>query len=101
MGLCRMKQVIKQEFDRKLSEMTFTWTKLIELFNRDVLASAFEMGVGSDGKSITVKMNDPEKFEPHAKELYATAQAMEVLNPGENAAANLGKDYASYAAPMT
>merc|ERR1712007_257611 len=76
--LCRMKQVILQDFNQKLSEMAFQCTKLIDLFNREPLADTFVLGIGTDGKSITVRLADPKTFSEHIKELYVAASASEV-----------------------
>eukprot|EP00434_Breviolum_minutum_P033887 symbB.v1.2.029981.t1/scaffold3334.1/size71796/3 len=48
--LCRMKQMIKHEFQRKLSEMAFQCTKLIELFNQEPLNETFVLDTENDGK---------------------------------------------------
>jgi hypothetical protein len=75
--LCRMKQMIKHEFRRKLSEMTFKCTKLIELFNQEPLQSTFVLDTDNDGKSIYVRLGNPDKFDGHIKKLYMMAKAAE------------------------
>jgi hypothetical protein len=75
--LCRLKQMIKHEFTRKLSEMSFQCTKLIELFNMEPLASTFVLDTENDGKSIYVRMGNPDKFTEHMKKIYTTANAAE------------------------
>jgi len=71
--LCRMKQMIKHELCRKLSEMAFQCTKLIELFNQECLSSTFVLDTENDGKSIYVRLGDPDKFSDHIKHIYAIA----------------------------
>lgn len=71
--LCRMKQMIKHELCRKLSEMAFQCTKLIELFNQECLSSTFVLDTENDGKSIYVRLGDPDKFSDHIKRIYAIA----------------------------
>jgi len=75
--LCRMKQMIKHELCRKLSEMAFQCTKLIELFNQEPLSATFVLDTENDGKSIYVRLGDPEKFSDHVKRIYAQANATE------------------------
>merc|ERR1712146_735926 len=75
--LCRMKQMIKHEFSRKLSEMAFQCTKLIELFSQEPLSSTFVLDTENDGKSIYVRLGDPEKFSEHVKRIYAAANSTE------------------------
>merc|ERR1712151_759241 len=75
--LCRLKQMIKHEFSRKLSEMTFQCTKLIELFNRPPLVETFVLDTENDGKSIYVRLGDPEHFSDRVKRIYAQANATE------------------------
>uniref|UniRef100_A0A7S1S4Y7 SAM domain-containing protein n=1 Tax=Alexandrium catenella TaxID=2925 RepID=A0A7S1S4Y7_ALECA len=71
--LCRMKQMIKHEFCRKLSEMAFQCTKLIELFNQEPLAQTFVLDTENDGKSIYVRLGNPDTFSEHVKRIYAVA----------------------------
>jgi len=71
--LCRMKQMIKHEFCRKLSEMTFQCTKLIELFNQEPLQQTFVLDTENDGKSIYVRLGNPDTFSEHVKRIYAVA----------------------------
>jgi len=75
--LCRLKQMIKHEFSRKLSEMTFQCTKLIELFNTEPLISTFVLDTENDGKSIYVRMGNPDTFSEAMKKVYATANALD------------------------
>jgi len=75
--LCRMKQVIKHEFCRKLSEMAFQCTKLIELFNQEPLAATFVLDTENDGKSIYVRLGNPDTFTDHVKNIYAVATSTE------------------------
>jgi len=75
--LCRMKQTIKHEFCRKLSEMAFQCTKLIELFNQEPLAQTFVLDTENDGKSIYVRMGNPDTFSEHVKRIYAMATSTE------------------------
>lgn len=78
--LCRMKQMIKHELCRKLSEMAFQCTKLIELFNQEPLSETYVLDTENDGKSIYVRLGDPEKFNDHVKHLYNQIQADGVVN---------------------
>lgn len=75
--LCRLKQMIKHEFSRKLSEMSFQCTKLIELFNTEPLNSAFVLDTENDGKSIYVRMGTPDSFSDHIKQIYVLANTTE------------------------
>lgn len=75
--LCRMKQMIKHEFCRKLSEMAFQCTKLIELFSQEPLAQTFVLDTENDGKSIYVRMGDPNLFSDHVKRIYSSACALD------------------------
>mmetsp|Transcript_13387 Transcript_13387/g.34497 ORF Transcript_13387/g.34497 Transcript_13387/m.34497 type:complete len:711 (+) Transcript_13387:71-2203(+) len=75
--LCRMKQMIKHEFCRKLSEMAFQCTKLIELFNQEPLAATFVLDTENDGKSIYVRLGNPETFSDPIKKIYQQAQSTE------------------------
>ncbi|CAK9056697.1 unnamed protein product [Durusdinium trenchii] len=75
--LCRMKQMIKHEFQRKLSEMAFQCTKLIELFNEEPLNKTFVLDTENDGKSIYVRLGNPETFSDHVKRIYAMANTFE------------------------
>jgi len=75
--LCRLKQMIKHEFSRKLSEMSFQCTKLIELFNTEPLVSTFVLDTENDGKSIYVRMGNPDTFGENMKKIYTTANAIE------------------------
>jgi len=75
--LCRMKQMIKHELCRKLSEMAFQCTKLIELFNQEPLTSTFILDTENDGKSIYVRLGDPDQFTDHMKRLHEMAVATE------------------------
>jgi len=75
--LCRMKQMIKHEFCRKLSEMAFQCTKLIELFNQEPLAATFVLDTENDGKSIYVRLGNPDTFSDHVKNIYAMATSTE------------------------
>jgi len=75
--LCRMKQMIKHELCRKLSEMAFQCTKLIELFNQEPLSATFVLDTENDGKSIYVRLGDPDKFSDHVKRIYAMANSTE------------------------
>jgi len=75
--LCRLKQMIKREFCRKLSEMSFQCTKLIELFNIELLSSIFILDTENDGKSIYVRLGNPDEFDAHTKRIYAMANAAE------------------------
>jgi len=75
--LCRMKQMIKHEFCRKLSEMAFQCTKLIELFNQEPLAATFVLDTENDGKSIYVRLGNPDTFTDHVKNIYAMATSTE------------------------
>jgi len=83
--LCRMKQMIKHELSRKLSEMSFQCTKLIELFNQEPLSTPFVLDTETDGKSIYVRLGDPEKFSDHMKQLYAAASSTEGKQPAPSA----------------
>lgn len=76
--LCRLKQMIKHEFSRKLSEMSFQCTKLIELFNTEPLTSTFVLDTENDGKSIYVRMGNPETFSAHIKQIYDMVYSSEV-----------------------
>jgi len=76
--LCRLKQMIKHEFSRKLSEMSFQCTKLIELFNTEPLTSTFVLDTENDGKSIYVRMGNPEIFSAHIKQIYDMVYSSEV-----------------------
>jgi len=80
--LCRMKQIIKHEFGRKLSEMAFQCTKLIELFTQEPLASTFVLDTENDGKSIYVRLGNPDSFSDHIKQIFARASAAEVQHGG-------------------
>merc|ERR1712232_875900 len=75
--LCRINQMIKYELSRKLSEMAFQCTKLIELFSQEPLAATFVLDTENDGKSIYVHMGNPEKFSDHVKRIYAMANSAE------------------------
>ncbi|CAE8664605.1 unnamed protein product [Polarella glacialis] len=75
--LCRMKQMIKHEFSRKLSEMAFQCTKLIELFSQEPLSATFVLDTENDGKSIYVRLGNPDTFSDHIKGVYAMANAAE------------------------
>lgn len=75
--LCRLKQMIKHEFSRKLSEMSFQCTKLIELFNTEPLQSTFVLDTENDGKSIYVRMGNPDTFTDHIKRIYTLANTTE------------------------
>jgi len=75
--LCRMKQMIKHEFSRKLSEMAFQCTKLIELFSQEPLTATFILDTENDGKSIYVRLGNPETFSDHVKRIYAMANSAE------------------------
>jgi len=75
--LCRMKQMIKHEFQRKLSEMAFQCTKLIELFNQEPLNETFVLDTENDGKSIYVRLGNPDTFSDHVKRIYAMANSAE------------------------
>jgi len=75
--LCRMKQMIKHEFCRKLSEMAFQCTKLIELFNQEPLAATFVLDTENDGKSIYVRLGNPDTFSDHVKRIYQMANQTE------------------------
>jgi len=75
--LCRMKQMIKHEFCRKLSEMAFQCTKLIELFNQEPLQATFVLDTENDGKSIYVRLGNPDNFTDHVKRIYAVATSSE------------------------
>lgn len=75
--LCRMKQMIKHEFCRKLSEMAFQCTKLIELFNQEPLAATFVLDTENDGKSIYVRLGKPETFSDHVRQIYTMATSAE------------------------
>lgn len=68
--LCRLKQLVKHEFGRKLSEMSFHCTKLIDLFNLEPLKETFVLDTDNDGKSIYVRLGDPEKFSENVQRLY-------------------------------
>lgn len=76
--LCRIKQMIKHELSRKLSEMAFKCTKLIELFNQEPLSKTFLLDTDNDGKSIYVHLGKPETFTEPVKQIYATATALEL-----------------------
>lgn len=76
--LCRLKQMIKHEFSRKLSEMSFQCTKLIELFNTEPLTSTFVLDTENDGKSIYVRMGNPENFSAHIKQIYDMVYSSEM-----------------------
>lgn len=80
--LCRMKQIIKHEFGRKLSEMAFQCTKLIELFTQEPLSSTFVLDTENDGKSIYVRLGNPETFSDHVRRIFARASAAEVQQRG-------------------
>merc|ERR1719145_400207 len=54
--LCRIKQMVKQELSRKLSEMAFKCTKLIELFNQEPLSTTFRLDTDNDGKAIHLQL---------------------------------------------
>mmetsp|Transcript_76035 Transcript_76035/g.180960 ORF Transcript_76035/g.180960 Transcript_76035/m.180960 type:complete len:670 (-) Transcript_76035:63-2072(-) len=75
--LCRLKQMIKHEFNRKLSEMSFQCTKLIELFNQEPLTGTFVLDTENDGKSIYIRLGNPESFTEHVKTLYNHATTTE------------------------
>lgn len=75
--LCRMKQMIKHELCRKLSEMAFQCTKLIELFNQEPLSETFILDTENDGKSIYVRLGDPSKFSDQVKRIYHEANNIE------------------------
>lgn len=75
--LCRMKQMIKHEYCRTLTEMAFQCTKLIELFNQEPLAATFVLDTENDGKSIYVRLGNPETFADHIKRIYDMATATE------------------------
>mmetsp|Transcript_16876 Transcript_16876/g.39241 ORF Transcript_16876/g.39241 Transcript_16876/m.39241 type:complete len:663 (-) Transcript_16876:65-2053(-) len=75
--LCRLKQMIKHEFNRKLSEMSFQCTKLIELFSQEPLKDTFVLDTENDGKSIYIRLGNPESFTEHVKQLYNIATATE------------------------
>lgn len=92
--LCRLKQMIKHKFNRKLSEMAFQCTKLIELFNTPPLNSTFVMDTQNDGKSIYVRMGDPERFSENIRRLY---QMADFLGPGAPDGANPGTPVAGQA----
>jgi len=77
--LCRMKQMIKHEFSRKLSEMAFQCTKLIELFNQEPLLSTFVLDTENEGKSIYVRLGKPETFPDNIKQLYTAAASAEAM----------------------
>jgi len=72
-----MKQMIKHEFSRKLSEMAFQCTKLIELFSQEPLSATFVLDTENDGKSIYVRLGNPDTFSDHIKGVYAMANAAE------------------------
>jgi len=75
--LCRLKQMIKHEFSRKLSEMSFQCTKLIELFGQTPLAETFVLDTESDGKSIYIRLGKRESFSDHMKQIYTRAMSVE------------------------
>lgn len=75
--LCRLKQMIKHKFCRKLSEMTFQCTKLIDLFNAEPLAGTFVLDTENDGKSIYVRLGNPDTFSENIKNLYNLANTTE------------------------
>lgn len=75
--LCRLKQMIKHELSRKLSEMSFQCTKLIELFNTEPLAGTFVLDTENDGKSIYVRLGNPDEFTDHVKQIFAMAKSSE------------------------
>jgi hypothetical protein len=75
--LCRMKQMVKHEFSRRLSETAFQCTKLVELFNREPLDKTFVLDTEQDGKNIYVRLGDPETFADHVKRLYAMTMSTE------------------------
>jgi len=75
--LCRLKQMIKHEFCRKLSEMSFQCTKLIELFNTEPLAGTFVLDTENDGKSIYVRLGNQENFTEPVKRIYSMATSAE------------------------
>mmetsp|Transcript_17935 Transcript_17935/g.38201 ORF Transcript_17935/g.38201 Transcript_17935/m.38201 type:complete len:621 (-) Transcript_17935:133-1995(-) len=75
--LCRMKQMVKHEFCRRLSETAFQCTKLVELFNREPLSTTFVLDTEQDGKNIYVRLGDPETFTEPIKRLYALANSTE------------------------
>lgn len=79
--LCRLKQMIKHDFSRKLSEMSFQCTKLIELFGTEPLSGTFVLDTENDGKSIYVRLGNPESFSSHVKQLYAMANSQENRAP--------------------
>jgi len=79
--LCRLKQMIKHEFCRKLSEMSFQCTKLIELFNSSPLQETFVLDTENDGKSIYVRLGNPETFSDRVKQIYAMANTAESKAP--------------------
>merc|ERR1711862_405253 len=61
--LCRLKQMIRQDFDRELTEMTtFHCTKLRELFNKEPLSTGFVLDAENEGKSIVVRLGNPDTF---------------------------------------
>jgi len=80
--LCRMKQMIKHELCRKLSEMAFQCTKLIELFNQEPLSTTFVLDTENDGKSIYVRLGDTEKFAENVKRIYKNANSAEAKQVG-------------------
>jgi hypothetical protein len=69
--------MIKHEFSRKLSEMSFQCTKLIELFGNDPLSATFVLDTENDGKSIYVRLGDPGTFTDHMKQIYRRAASLE------------------------
>merc|ERR1712151_1212606 len=71
--LCRMKHMIKREYSKTLSEMTFRCTKLIELFNQEPLASSFALNGDNNAKCLYVCCGDPETFSAHVKDIYSRA----------------------------
>lgn len=76
--LCRIKQMIKHELSRKLSEMAFKCTKLIELFNQEPLSKTFLLDTDNDGKSIYVHLGKPETLTEPVKQIYAMATSLEL-----------------------
>lgn len=75
-GLClsRIKQDIKLEFSRSLSEVNFQCTKLRELFDKEPLKSSFVLTTDIQKNVINVRLGDPATFSENLKSLLSQAQ---------------------------
>eukprot|EP00928_Gymnodinium_smaydae_P017749 TRINITY_DN16786_c1_g1_i1.p1 TRINITY_DN16786_c1_g1~~TRINITY_DN16786_c1_g1_i1.p1 ORF type:complete len:493 (+),score=111.19 TRINITY_DN16786_c1_g1_i1:161-1639(+) len=75
--LCQMKRMIKFMFRRELSETAFQCTKLVNVFEKEPLASTFVLDNKDDKNALSVVMGDTESFPPHIKRLLAMAKSAE------------------------